>query len=70
MAERHGVGPAAIALAFVMRQEGVIAIPKAGDPAHLRENARAAGITLSAEDLRELDAAFPPPRRKAALAML
>ncbi|TPG60417.1 aldo/keto reductase [Roseomonas nepalensis] len=70
VAERHGVGPAAAALAFVLRREGVIAIPKASDPAHLRENARATGIALSEEDLRELDAAFPPPRRKAALAML
>ena len=70
VAERHGVAPAAVALAFVLRQEGVIAIPKAGDPVHLRENARAPEIALSAEDLRELDAAFPPPRRKAALAML
>lgn len=70
VAARHDTGPAAIALAFVLRREGVIAIPKAGDPAHVRENAAAAGITLSPEDLRELDAAFAPPRRKTALAML
>ena len=70
VAERHGTGAAAIALAFVLRREGVIAIPKAGDPAHVRENAAAAAISLSGEDLRDLDAAFPPPRRKTALAML
>ena len=70
VAVRHDTGPAVIALAFVLRREGVIAIPKAGDPAHVRENAAAAGITLSPEDLRELDAAFAPPRRKTALAML
>ena len=70
VAARHGTGPAAIALAFVLRQDGVIAIPKAGDPAHLRENAAAVDITLTDQDLAELDAAFPPPRRKQALAML
>ena len=70
LAGRHGVGPAAIALAFVLRREGVIAIPKASDPAHLRENAAAREIVLSEDDLRALDDAFPPPRRKVALAML
>ena len=70
IAARHGTGPAAIALAFVLRREGIIAIPKAGDPAHLRENAAARDIVLTEDDLRELDAAFPPPRRKQALAML
>ena len=70
VAARHGTGAAAIALAFVLRREGVIAIPKAGDPAHVRENAAAAAISLSEDDLRDLDAAFPPPRRKTALAML
>jgi diketogulonate reductase-like aldo/keto reductase len=68
VAARHGTGPAAIA--FTLRREGVIAIPKAGDPAHLRENAAARDIVLTEEDLRELDTAFPPPRRKQALAML
>ncbi|MFH5925830.1 aldo/keto reductase [Roseomonas xinghualingensis] len=70
VAARHGTGPAAIALAFTLRHPGVIAIPKAGDPAHLRENAAARDITLSEQDLRELDSAFPPPKRKQALAML
>lgn len=70
LAGRHGVGPAAIALAFVLRRAGVIAIPKASDPAHLRENAAAREIVLSEDDLRALDDAFPPPRRKVALAML
>jgi diketogulonate reductase-like aldo/keto reductase len=70
VAARHGTGPAAIALAFTLRQPGVIAIPKAGDPAHLRENAAARDIVLTEQDLRDLDAAFPPPKRKQALAML
>jgi hypothetical protein len=36
----------------------------------VRENAAAREIVLSTEDLAELDAAFPPPRRKRPLAML
>ena len=70
VAERHGVTPAQVALAWTLRAPGVVTIPKASDPAHVRENATAAAIALSAEDLAELDAAFPPPARKQALAML
>ena len=55
---------------WTLRQPGVISIPKAADPAHVRENAAAGEIALSAADLAALDAAFPPPRRKRPLAML
>jgi diketogulonate reductase-like aldo/keto reductase len=70
IAARHGATPAQVALAFVLRRPGVIAIPKAADMAHLRANAAARGLRLSAPDLAELDAAFPPPRRKRPLAMI
>lgn len=70
VAARHGVSPAAACLAWVLRQEGVVAIPKAADPAHVRENARAVAVALDPEDLAALDAAFPPPRSKRPLAML
>lgn len=70
VAARHGVTPAQVALAFVLARPGVIAIPKAADPAHVRQNAAARDIRLAPEDLSELDAAFPPPKRKRALAML
>lgn len=70
VAQRNGVTPAQVALAWVLRQEGVIAIPKAVGSAHLRDNAAAASITLSADDLALLDAAFPPPRRKQRLQMV
>lgn len=70
VAARHGVTPAQVALAFVLARPGVIAIPKAADPAHVRQNAAARDIRLTAADLAEIDAAFPPPRRKRALAML
>lgn len=70
VAARHGVTPAQVALAWAVRDPNVIAIPKAADPEHVRENAAAGGVTLGAEDLAQLDAAFAPPRRKRALQML
>jgi diketogulonate reductase-like aldo/keto reductase len=70
VAKRHGKTPAQIALAFVLAQPGVIAIPKASTPDHVRDNAAAAEIVLSAEDLAALDAAFPPPKRRAPLEMI
>ncbi|QNH00215.1 aldo/keto reductase [Pseudomonas sediminis] len=70
VAQRHEVTPAQLALAWTIRQDGVIAIPKAVGSAHLRDNAAAASITLSVDDLALLDAAFPPPRRKQALQMV
>ena len=70
VAERHGRLPAQIALAWVLRQPGVVAIPKSADPAHLRHNAGAAEIVLEEADLRALDRVFPPPQRKQALEML
>ncbi len=67
---RHGVAPAVIALAWVLRQPGVIAIPKAVDEAHLRANRTALDVVLTADDNALLDSAFLPPRRKQSLAML
>ena len=70
VARRHEATPFQIALAWTLRDPHVIAIPKAGDEAHVLENRRAAELVLTAADLAELDADFPPPRRKAPLAML
>lgn len=67
---RHGVTAAQVAIAWTLRQEGVVSIPKAGDAAHVRENAGAVGLGLTEQDLMEIDAAFPPPRRKQALEAL
>ena len=69
IARARGVTAAQVALAWVMRQPDVIAIPKAVQAAHLRENLAAASIELSATELTQIDAAFPPPARKRRLAM-
>jgi diketogulonate reductase-like aldo/keto reductase len=70
IAKRHGATPFQIALAWVLRDPMVIAIPKAADAAHLNHNRRALELTLSAEDLAAIDADFAPPSRKTRLAML
>jgi diketogulonate reductase-like aldo/keto reductase len=70
VAERHGATPAQVALAWVIRQDGVLAIPKAGDQAHVRENHGALEVRLTKQDLAELDRAFPPPSGPQALEML
>jgi diketogulonate reductase-like aldo/keto reductase len=69
VAAKHGADPAAVALAWVLRQPGVIAIPKAVQPEHVRANMRALDVTLDAEDLAALDAAFPAPKRATPLDM-
>ncbi|WP_457336006.1 aldo/keto reductase [Rhizobacter sp. P5_C2] len=70
LAESRGVTPTQLALAWVLHQPGVIAIPKAVREAHLRENLAAADLKLGADDLAALDRLFPPPRRKTTLAMV
>jgi diketogulonate reductase-like aldo/keto reductase len=70
VAKRHDATPAQIAIAWSMRHGTVISIPKATNPAHVRENAVAGEITLTAEDLAEIDAVHPPPRRKQGLDIL
>lgn len=59
-----------IALAWLLQQPGVIAIPKAGRPDHVRDNHRALEIKLSPEELKAIDAQFPPPSRKRPLEMI
>jgi diketogulonate reductase-like aldo/keto reductase len=63
IAVRHGATPAQLCLAWVLRQPGVIAIPKAGTVEHVRENHAALMLKLTEEDFRELDEAFPPPHK-------
>ena len=70
VAGRHGATPAQVAIAWTLRGPGVVSIPKAADPEHVRLNAAARDLRLSPEDLAALDAAFPPPRGKRSLAML
>jgi diketogulonate reductase-like aldo/keto reductase len=70
LAQRRGASPAQIALAWVLRRPGVMAIPKASSIAHVEENHRALQLRLDVEELAELDRAFPPPNKAVPLAML
>ncbi len=70
IAKAHNATSAQIALAWLLRQEGVIAIPKASRPGHVEENRRALDVTLSKDDLAALDQAFPPPSGPTPLEML
>ena len=70
VAQRLGATPAQVAIAWGLRSGNVISIPKAADVAHVRENAGAADIMLTADDLAAIDAAHRPPTRKVGLDLL
>ena len=63
---KYGVSVFQIMLAFVLRQPGTIAIPKAGKTAHTRQNAEAAQLarTIAIEDWKALDGVYWPPTAK------
>ena len=70
IAQQHDATPAQVALAWVLRQENVIVIPKASDEVHVRANAAALDLQLTPENLASIDAAFPPPESKQPLSLL
>ena len=69
LASKHNCDAAAVALAWVLRHPGVVTIPKATQPDHVRANVKAVDVKLDAEDLGALDATFPPPKRGSPLGM-
>jgi diketogulonate reductase-like aldo/keto reductase len=70
IANRHHASPAQVALAWLLRQDDVIVIPKSATLKHVEENLAALDLRLTPEDLAILDRAFPPPSRPKALEML
>jgi len=70
VAKRHNASPAQIAIAWSLREGHIISIPKASDFKHVRENAAAADVELTAEDLAEIDTRHPPPAQKESLGLL
>jgi diketogulonate reductase-like aldo/keto reductase len=70
IAARHGAEPAQVALAWLLRQEDMMVIPKATSAKHVRENRAAIDLDLTPVDLGELGEAFPPPRGAQPLEML
>jgi diketogulonate reductase-like aldo/keto reductase len=70
IAARHGATAAQVALAWLLKQDGTMVIPKATRREHVRENRGALDLRLTADDLAALDRAFPPPKGPSALGML
>lgn len=70
MARSRGVTIAQIAIAWLLHQDGVIAIPKSSRVEHVEQNYAALNLSLSAEELETLDNAFPAPTRPTPLEML
>ncbi len=70
LADELGATPAQLALAWLLARDNVIAIPKAGRIAHVRDNRAAADLTLDAATLDRLDELFPRPKGRVPLEML
>jgi diketogulonate reductase-like aldo/keto reductase len=70
VAARHGATPAQVALAWLLRHEDMMVIPKATNAAHVRENRAAVDLALTPADIAELDGAFPAPSGVMPLEML
>jgi diketogulonate reductase-like aldo/keto reductase len=67
---RHHATSAQVALAWVLAHDGVVAIPEAGTPEHVRQNHAALEVELAPDDMLELDAAFEPPSMPVPLEVL
>ena len=70
LARRVRATPAQVALRWLLRSPGIIAIPESADLAHVRDNRAAISVPLDPAMLREIDAAFPPPDGPTPLGML
>jgi len=70
IAQRLDATPAQVALAWLLRQDNVISIPKATAEQHVRDNHAALALKLGADDLATLDRLFPPPKHAQPLEMI
>jgi diketogulonate reductase-like aldo/keto reductase len=70
IAAAHAASPRQVALAFLLRHPGLFVIPKAANVAHVADNAAAANLQLSAEELARIDAAFPRGKPRRGLPMI
>jgi len=70
VAARHGATAAQVALTWLLRQDGMVVIPKASRQEHVRENLGALDLELTEQDLADLDRSFRPPKGRTSLGML
>lgn len=59
IAAAHNATPRQVALSFLLVRPSIFAIPKASKPEHVSENAKAAGLRLSAAEIARIDKTFP-----------
>jgi diketogulonate reductase-like aldo/keto reductase len=69
-ARQRAITPAQAALAWLLRSDDVIVIPKSAHPERIEENVKALEVRLSESDLAELDLLFPQPSKPRPLEML
>lgn len=69
-ARRYDMTPAQAALAWLLANNNIVAIPKTGHRERLKENAGALDHNLTKSQLDELDRLFPPPKGPRPLEML
>ena len=70
LAANHQATVYQIMLAWVIRDQHTLAIPKAASPKHARENIEALNITFSHDELAALAKAFPKPTHKEPLSVI
>ena len=70
IARKHNATPRQVILAFLTRDPIVFTIPKASTIAHTEENAGAGDLRLDADDLAQIDSAFPRKKRRGGLPVL
>lgn len=70
IARERGLSPVQVALAWVLDQPNVCAIPKAGRVEHVQANREAIDVVLDEQEKAAIDAQFKPPTRKVPLEML
>lgn len=64
IADKHGVNPAQISIAWILSDKDRVAIPKTSNPDHLQGNLDAAKITLSDEDIQKINTLASSDGRK------
>ena len=67
IAHNHNISVMQVLLAFVLRYEHMIAIPKSSSVKHTMENAAVCTITLSSDEISAIDCEFPAPKHKVPL---
>ena len=64
VAERKGISVMQLLLAFTLRYDDMVSIPKAVGISHIDENIRTLDVELTEEDIAQLSLSFPPPSEK------